>query len=415
MNNILLKNIASMFGIQSMNYIIPLITLPYLVHKLGPESYGILGFSLALIQYFTRLTDYGFNLSATKEIASNKNINYVSKVYWSVFYCKLILLVISAAVLGLAIHLNDFLSTNKIVIWCSFVAVFGSLLFPIWLFQGLERMGGIAISNISARIISVPFIFIFVSQPEDSWVAALITSLTTILTGLIAMLLVAKYKMVKLRRISVADITFQFKSGFHIFVSTNAVSVYTTSVPVILGLISGPISVGYFVAADKLRMALQGLITPISQAVYPRIIYLIKNNKNQSILFVKRLFVIQAVLTLFITVTLIFAAPFIVSQLYGESYSNSILILQILAPTIFLTGISNILGTQVLLTHGYNKVFAKIVIIAALASLIIIFPLVLMYSEFGAAISIVITEIIVALLMMVAITRLNINPFRRIE
>ncbi|UHR04819.1 flippase [Escherichia coli] len=398
-----------------MNYIIPLITLPYLVHKLGPESYGILGFSLALIQYFTRLTDYGFNLSATKEIASNKNINYVSKVYWSVFYCKLILLVISAAVLGLAIHLNDFLSTNKIVIWCSFVAVFGSLLFPIWLFQGLERMGGIAISNISARIISVPFIFIFVSQPEDSWVAALITSLTTILTGLIAMLLVAKYKMVKLRRISVADITFQFKSGFHIFVSTNAVSVYTTSVPVILGLISGPISVGYFVAADKLRMALQGLITPISQAVYPRIIYLIKNNKNQSILFVKRLFVIQAVLTLFITVTLIFAAPFIVSQLYGESYSNSILILQILAPTIFLTGISNILGTQVLLTHGYNKVFAKIVIIAALASLIIIFPLVLMYSEFGAAISIVITEIIVALLMMVAITRLNINPFRRIE
>ncbi|EIV1298872.1 polysaccharide biosynthesis C-terminal domain-containing protein, partial [Escherichia coli] len=217
------------------------------------------------------------------------------------------------------------------------------------------------------------------------------------------------------RRISVTDITFQFKSGFHIFVSTNAVSVYTTSVPVILGLISGPIAVGYFVAADKLRTALQGLITPISQAVYPRIIYLIRNNKEQSILFVKRLFIIQAVLTLFITAILILVAPFIVRQLYGVSYSNSILILQILAPTIFFTGISNVLGTQVLLTHGYNKIFARIVIIAALTSLIIIFPLVLMYSEIGAAISIVITEIIVALLMMIAITRLNINPFRRIE
>ncbi|ELU7108649.1 polysaccharide biosynthesis C-terminal domain-containing protein, partial [Escherichia coli] len=193
--------------------------------------------------------------------------------------------------------------------------------------------------------------------------------------------------------------------------STNAVSVYTTSVPVILGLISGPIAVGYFVAADKLRMALQGLITPISQAVYPRIIYLIRNNKEQSILFVKRLFVIQALLTLFITVTLIFVAPFIVRQLYSVTYSNSILILQVLAPTIFLTGISNILGTQVLLTHGYNKIFARIVIIAALTSLIIIFPLVLMYSEIGAAISIVITEIIVVLLMMIAIIRLKINPF----
>ena len=158
-------------------------------------------------------------------------------------------------------------------------------------------------------------------------------------------------------------------------------------------------------------MALQGLITPISQAVYPRIIYLIRNNKEQSILFVKRLFVIQALLTLFITVTLIFVAPFIVRQLYSVTYSNSILILQVLAPTIFLTGISNILGTQVLLTHGYNKIFARIVIIAALTSLIIIFPLVLMYSEIGAAISIVITEIIVVLLMMIAIIRLKINPF----
>ncbi|HBP8850478.1 TPA: polysaccharide biosynthesis C-terminal domain-containing protein, partial [Escherichia coli] len=125
----------------------------------------------------------------------------------------------------------------------------------------------------------------------------------------------------------------------------------------------------------------------------------------------KRLFVIQALLTLFITVTLIFVAPFIVRQLYSVTYSNSILILQVLAPTIFLTGISNILGTQVLLTHGYNKIFARIVIIAALTSLIIIFPLVLMYSEIGAAISIVITEIIVVLLMMIAIIRLKINPF----
>ncbi|STM16381.1 putative polisoprenol-linked O-antigen transporter [Escherichia coli] len=298
-----------------MNYIIPLITLPYLVHKLGPESYGILGFSLALIQYFTRLTDYGFNLSATKEIASNKNINDVSKVYWSILCCKLILLVISAVILGLAIHLNGFLSTNKIVVWCSFIALFGSLLFPIWLFQGLERMGGNCHFKYKRQNNIGALIFIFVSQPKDLWIAALITSLTTILSGLFAMLFIVKYKMIKFRRISVTDITFQFKSGFHIFVSTNAVSVYTTSVPVILGLISGPIALGYFVAADKLRMALQGLITPISQAVYPRIIYLIRNNKEQSILFVKRLFVIQALLTLFITVTLIFVAPFYSSSI----------------------------------------------------------------------------------------------------
>ncbi|HCX7544895.1 oligosaccharide flippase family protein, partial [Escherichia coli] len=58
-------NAVYLFVVQGVTYLVPLITLPYLVRVLGAQSYGVLSFSLAIIQYFILLTDYGFNLSAT--------------------------------------------------------------------------------------------------------------------------------------------------------------------------------------------------------------------------------------------------------------------------------------------------------------------------------------------------------------
>lgn len=108
MDRKILKNIISLIGIQGVNYIIPLITLPYLVRILQPAGYGSLGFSLAIIQYFTILTDYGFNLSVTQKIAINRDDKtFISKTFWSVISCKLLLGVGGGVVLFLMLLIND--------------------------------------------------------------------------------------------------------------------------------------------------------------------------------------------------------------------------------------------------------------------------------------------------------------------
>lgn len=80
-DKILVKNIGSLFGIKLAGYVIPLITLPYLVRTLGIESYGYLGFSIAIVQYFVLFVNYGFDLSATSHIAKNGNDKQSCKLY----------------------------------------------------------------------------------------------------------------------------------------------------------------------------------------------------------------------------------------------------------------------------------------------------------------------------------------------
>ena len=78
----LLKNGTSLGIVQLSNYILPLITLPYLARVLGPNYFGLVMMAQATMIYLTLLTDYGFKLTATKEISKVRdNEKKVSQLY----------------------------------------------------------------------------------------------------------------------------------------------------------------------------------------------------------------------------------------------------------------------------------------------------------------------------------------------
>lgn len=413
MDKTLFKNIASLLGIQGMNYIIPLITLPYLVRVLDPIGYGSLGFSLAIVQYFCMFTDYGFNLSATQQIAVHRDDKKkVSKLFWSVLACKAGLALISLLAVSFGIHLIPKLNNLSLVIYAGSLMVVGNVLFPIWLFQGKEKMGWIAISNISARLLAIPLIFLFVTKPEHAYIAALITSLTTILAGCISLYFVLHEKWIVWYKPSLSDLTEMLRDGWHIFISTASISLYTTSTTIILGFISGPIAVGYFVAADKLRQAVQGLISPISQSFYPRVNATMIKSKEDGFLLIRACLKWQSAFTLILSMALFFTAHQIITLAYGKQYEASVPVLMLMAWLPFIVGLSNIFGIQTLLVLGYKKTFSKILIIAGTINLILIFPLTYLHAENGAATSILITEIIVTTLMLIVIIKKKIPLFK---
>ena len=102
-------NIFWLYALQGLNYLIPAAMLPYLVRVLGIEQYGLISFAQSIAQYFIIATDYGFNLSATRAIAQNRqDKEEVARVFWITISIKMFLLVIGGLFLGAVVKHSHF-------------------------------------------------------------------------------------------------------------------------------------------------------------------------------------------------------------------------------------------------------------------------------------------------------------------
>lgn len=414
MDKSVIKNILALVGVQGANYIIPLITLPYLVRILGPVGYGGLNFSLALIQYFTLLADYGFNLSVTKQISVMRdNKEKISELFWNAMFCKLALATLGFVVLLLLVVVFPKIREYSTILICAYTVVVGNVLFPIWLFQGMEKMGMIAIANISAKLMAVPLIFILIKSPSDTWLAGLITGITTIIAGIISLIAIKRFNWINWHKPTWSGLKKELCLGWHVFLSSAAISLYTVSTTVILGIIIGPIAVGYYTAADKIRLAVQGLINPVSQAVYPRINAEMAKNKTIAFAMIRKLLLIQGGGTFVLSLCLFLFAEPIILLAYNENYIYSVVVLKWLAWLPFVIGLSNVFGIQTLLVLGLNKIFSRILIVSGVFSLMLVFPLGAFFAQNGAAITTFITEVIVTVLMLMIIIKRKIPIFRK--
>jgi PST family polysaccharide transporter len=408
----IIKNISSLFSIRVAGYIIPLITLPYLVRVLEPIGFGKLGFCMAIIQYFIIAVNYGFDLSATQKIAQvNGDKLRLSLIFWNVIAIRVLIAFTGLMLLFLLSIVFDSISLLLPILLSAYVAVFAAALFPQWLFQGKEQLGTISIIRLVLQVFQLPFLFLYVQSTDDIWLAALLSSMPPIIVVAFSAYLIVKRHWIIWLLPTRGAMKKELQDGWHLFLSTAAISLYTTTTTVLLGIISGPVSVAIYVSAHKLLQAAQGIYAPISASFYPRINNLMKKNKAQALEMIKYLMKIQTAVTFGISICLFIFAPYVVSLLFGSEFERSASVLKILSVLPVIIGFSNIFGIQVLLTHGYKKEFSTILMSSGLISLLTLIPLCYLLESEGAAISVVITESIVTLLMLRTINKKSIPLF----
>ena len=100
LKNPMVANFISLVLLQGVNYLLPLLSFPFLFRVIGVERLGLVTFGYSLMQYFVMLTDFGFNLSATKYISENRsNLKRVNTYLNSAMICRVLLGVISFFIL----------------------------------------------------------------------------------------------------------------------------------------------------------------------------------------------------------------------------------------------------------------------------------------------------------------------------
>lgn len=371
----LVKNTAALFVVQISTNVAPLLVLPYLSRVLTTDHFGLIAFAMSFNWYFMTLVEYGFNLTATRRIAIHRDDPVrVSRIFSSVMLAKAML-----TVLGFCIMLAVVLETKKLrpdlPLFClTYMAVVGDLLFPLWLFQGLQKMENLVWRDLCAKLFALCLIFAFVRTDADYLLAAGFQAGATVFASIIGLITVPFATPVRWITPSIAEAIDALKEGWTVFLSMAASSIsYSTNV-FFLNLKAGAADVAYYSAAYRLIVALRMLVSPVVTAIYPHISHMAFNSRSNAVAFLKRYTLVLAAPFLLAGLVLIAAAPLVI-RFYGPKYMPAAVLLQILALTPFLLALQNTYSTFFMLGFGYEKEYSKIVVRATIVNFLIVGPL----------------------------------------
>lgn len=396
----LFLNFFSLLSLQGTNYILPLITFPYLIQVLGVEYFGLLAFATAMIMYFNVITDYGFNLSATREISVHReNQEKIIEIFSAVMTIKVVLMIVSFIVLTLIVFSFEKFSSDWEIYFLTFGTVIGQVLFPVWFFQGMERMKYISYLNIFSKILFTAAIFLFVKEQSDYYLVPLFTSVGFIVAGIWSQVLIYREFNVRFKLQSTSVLKEYLIDGWHIFVSRVYVNIYTTTNLILLGLFTNNTVVGYYAIAEKIVVAIGGVFQPANQAIYPYLARKYKENFELFINFVKK-------------IALVFLAISFAFFIFAEYFKDTIVLLVTGSQTVEVSVLLAIFLLRVL-TYPFGALFSNLLIVmerkkefmkvmnyTVLLDLLIIPPSIYFYQEMGLVISFIVVSFVHILLLV---------------
>lgn len=408
----LIENVAFLYVVHASNYLIPLVTIPFLTSRLGIAGYGDYVMAIAICVYFIILTDFGFNLSTTREISlTSIESPKISKIISSTLVAKSILLLIClviASILYFALK-NEY---NWIkYIYIPFLNVVAAVITPLWYYQGTEQLKLYSIFQLIPKLLQIPLILILVQNSGDVVLALSIISFTNCLTGTLCMFHIFSIRSIPFVIPSRIEIVNRYKSSTKQFYSIASTTFLLNSGLVLLGIFSSTKQVAIYSVAEKLIRPFQNAINPMYQSLYP---YLTKayNRKdtNKASLLLKVTAIQGSIVTL-MSITLFFASDALINSLFGTEFSASISIFKILAFIPMAVGFSNVFGIQTLLPLGLNKQFMTSILIGGVVNITLVALFTKQYGGVAIAFSLLTAEAIIAVLMLIQI--LNTNEFKK--
>lgn len=407
-NKTLFENFIFLFILYGANYLLPLITLPYLVKVLGVKNFGLIVFAQSFMQYFTILTDYGFNLSATKEISVNRdNTQKISEIFNSVLLIKLFFVLLSFIIMNIIVFSFEKFHKNWLVYYLFFGTVVGQALFPTWFFQGIEKMKYITFFNLIAKVCFVVLVFIFIQKSSDYILVPFFYSLSYLVAAIIALIVLFKNFKVKIFFPKKEEIFYHLKTGGFIFLSRISISFYTISNVFFLGLLTNTTWVSYYSIAERIIGIVKNFNNILLQIMYPFIARLFRKNQKLALNYIKKEIVLSLILGLISSFLIFLLANPIISFFFGANFTTSVIILKILSITPVVILISSIIGQQIFLNFGLNKVFTLSIIYPSLLHLLILPILIKFFGILGAAFAVTFTESLILILRIFYLWKLR--------
>lgn len=407
-NSKLAKNGLWLYSLQFFNTIIPIITLPYVTRILGAKEYGAFSIALNIITYLQVLVEYGFGMSATREVAlSDKKEKSLSTLFSAVLLSRGILLSISIIITGLYCALARLPANQFLCVSILSICLFGYCVQQNWIFQGMQEMKYISIINIVSRSLSTILILVFVKAPNDLLLYCFLYSISPFASGFLG-LIVSAYKYgIKLVRITLVDVINELRNGFYVFTTQLSSKVFSAIGITILGFFATEEVVGTFSAIQKIPNIIVMLWMPISQVLYPHISEKMSKSfidGEKYVLKMQKKFII-----LFLALILILCvfSKTVVSIAFGKEYLDYYYWIIPLSFWIIFAICNNFWGVQILLASGHDREYGRAFQISVCFTVLLNVLLIWKIKGLGASLAPLLSEILLSVLLIHEIRKLK--------
>lgn len=380
----LLSNFFSLSLLQIAGYVFPLLTLPYLARVIGVEKFGEIAFASAVLVYFQTLIDYGFILSAVRDIARCKNDKLaVSEIYSKVMWARFLLTGLAFVLLVFLIIFVPYFYQLRYILLLSFLLIPGHAMFPDWMFQALEKMKYITIFNVLVKFIFTIAVFIFIKKQDDYLLQPIFSALGYIISGACSMCLIRKWG-IKIQITPLKTVLLSIKANTDLFINQFVPNLYNSLSVLLLGFFHGSTANGIFDAGNKFNTVATRLLIIVSRTFFP---FLSRKIEKHGVLAR-----INISLSALMAIALFFFAPLIIHIFFTKQFETAIIVLRIMSISLIFSAMSNVYIINWLIINGYERDARKITVVASLAGFIIAVPLVYFYSYIGAALTILVSR-----------------------
>lgn len=351
-NKVLVENYLFVSVLNAFTLILPLITYPYLIGKLGDYLYGHIIFAFTITTYVVVIAAYGYDISAVKDVAQfQDHKKRLNEIVTTVLFTKLFLCLGCLVLLIAGLFVFEVGEKALYILFSGYCL--GEILFPGWFFQGIQRLKYLTYFNVIYKSVFTILVFTVIRSAEDYIYYPILYSVGTLGGTVYGLVVMFHVYHVRLTRISWRMIHYRFKRSTAIFYSRIADILIEKTNTILLGKFAGMEEVAYYDLANKLvRLGFYPIMI-LNQVIYPKIA------AERNFLLMKKVIKYSLLVAIGLCGVFICLVPFAVEVLGKGQMQPAVWMAYILSPTIIFNSVIYLQGSPTLVAAGFFREFNR--------------------------------------------------------
>jgi PST family polysaccharide transporter len=402
---IFIKNFFNLIINQGINILIALLATRILFSTLGEAQYGLVNLALSVVLLSSITVSYGYHLNGPKRIALFRDESAKKETLINEIIATRIIIAFGMAIILFCLtYFFGFFKSYAALLYYSLILLFSQALFPMFYFQGNDKIAWASLVNAFAKGAYLLLIVLFIKIPEDATYVNFLFGITALIVYIVSWIIIYKKEKIKWVWVSIHNIKKRFVENFQFFISSIAGHVSIHGGLIILSNFVNNSVLGEFALAQKIALLMRMVPVFFTQAILQKASILFKSDKAEFKRYVNLIFIIGLSITFAMGLIAVIFSKWIIFLLAGSQVLYSETILKILAfiPFMSMLNFNNMIK---ILVDEKKHLLTKATWLTAIVMLILATIGGYYYGGYGLSIALVITEIVSFIVHSVLLTK----------